>query len=183
MVARLQEPLRPLSAVASGGETARVMLAIKAAPSAGVADGGGGGGGGWAGCPVLVLDELDTGVGGRLGQRVGALMERMCRGPGAPCGQLLCVSHLPQVAAHAGRHLVVAKGADAAGRTTTKVRPLRERAARVEELAAMLGLSEPAGGGAGDTELAAALLEAAQGARAAGGKEPLQVPTLSMEES
>lgn len=154
---RLQEPLKPLSAVASGGETARVMLALKAAP------GIGGDAAAWAGCPVLVLDELDSGVGGRLGARVGQLMERMCRQPGGPCAQVLCVSHLPQVAAHASRHLAVSKGADAAGRVTTQVRALEERSARVQELAAMLGLG-PAGDSAGDAELAAALLESAQAA-------------------
>ncbi len=60
---------------------------------------------GWAGdpgveglgAPVLVLDELDTGVGGRLGQAVGRLLRRMSAAEGAAAGQLLCVSHLPQV--------------------------------------------------------------------------------------
>jgi hypothetical protein len=112
------EPLRPLSAVASGGESARVMLALKAAPalllangaappdalgdhtssaSAG-SDGGGAGSSGGAGATqILVLDEVDSGVGSRLGQPIGRILRRMAASQGPPAAQILCVSHLPQV--------------------------------------------------------------------------------------
>lgn len=117
------EPLRPLAAVASGGESARVMLALKAAPAAAAAGAaaaaraatstGGAGSPGDASdggddlegdveggsTPVLVLDELDSGVGSRLGHSVGRLLRRMCGegGGGAAASQVLCVTHLPQV--------------------------------------------------------------------------------------
>lgn len=120
-----EEPLRPLGAVASGGESARVMLALKAAPAfmpalAGSSDGGDGGStaaaaaagagispassssgadGGVGTSPVLVLDEIDSGIGSRLGQPVGRILRRMAAlGQGAGGGgQILCVTHLPQV--------------------------------------------------------------------------------------
>ena len=110
------EPLRPLGAVASGGESARVMLALKAAPALAMssgageqqqpnsaghhAEGGSNGAGpadaaaGASGAQIMVLDELDSGVGGRLGAPVARLLRRMS--PGA-ASQILCVSHLPQV--------------------------------------------------------------------------------------
>ncbi|KAI8467276.1 MAG: P-loop containing nucleoside triphosphate hydrolase protein [Monoraphidium minutum] len=141
------EPLRPLAAVASGGESARVMLALKAAPAAAAAAAArerrglnlGAGdaalqsgdddeeeeAGGEGSSPVLVLDELDSGVGSRLGNSVGRLLRRMCAPGGgggggggawgeggagpAAAGQVLCVTHLPQVAAHAAHHVVVSK--------------------------------------------------------------------------
>jgi DNA repair protein RecN (Recombination protein N) len=133
------EPPRPLGRIASGGEASRVSLALKVVLAA--ADE----------TPLLVFDEVDAGVGGRnaaaLGERLRAL---------GTFHQVLCVTHLAQVAAHADAHLVVGKRV-AGGRTIIDARELApdERAA---ELAAML-----AGEGAGDEAHAAAeaLLRAA----------------------
>jgi DNA repair ATPase RecN len=105
------EPLRTLGAVASGGESARVMLALKAAPALAMAATTGGEQPGAAprehasseaasslagaagGAQIMVLDELDSGVGGRLGGPVARLLRRMSLGAAS---QILCVSHLPQ---------------------------------------------------------------------------------------
>ena len=134
------EPPRPLGRIASGGEASRLALALKVVLAA--ADE----------TPLLVFDEVDAGVGGRnalaLGERLKAL---------SAFHQVLCVTHLPQVAAHADTHLVVDKRVSGQ-RTTTDVRALGvdERAA---ELAAMLG-----GPSAGEEARAAAvaLLRAAR---------------------
>lgn len=120
------EPLRPLSAVASGGESARIMLALKAAPTFMMAAGGSGGSSGGAagraaaageaagtvgsdssssassgdGSPaVMILDEIDSGIGARLGQSIGRILRRLAApaGGGGVGSQVLCVSHLPQV--------------------------------------------------------------------------------------
>ncbi len=113
-------PPRPLRRVASGGETARLTLAIKAV--LGESDE----------VPLLVFDEVDTGLGGRsggmIGERLAGLGEQR---------QVICITHLPQVAAHAERHITVAKSTDA-GRTTVVVRELSDDE-RVIELADMLG--------------------------------------------
>lgn len=110
------EPLRPLASVASGGESARLMLALKAAPAfvlagtqegasehtaEGAASSGNGGsgndGGAWvAGSQIMILDEIDSGVGARLGQPIGRILRRMAGAGGKRTGQILCVSHLPQ---------------------------------------------------------------------------------------
>jgi DNA repair protein RecN (Recombination protein N) len=126
------EPPRPLGRIASGGEASRVSLALKVV-LAGADE-----------TPLLVFDEVDAGVGGR---NAGALGERL-RELGR-YHQVLCVTHLPQVAAHADAHVVIGKRV-ADGRTTTIARELSvdERAA---ELAEML-----AGEGAGDEARAAA---------------------------
>src|SRR5215203_455720 len=119
------EPLRPLARVASGGESARLMLALKT--SLGAADS----------TPTLVFDEVDVGIGGRSGQIVGAKLAAL----GAH-HQVICITHLPQVAARAGQHLAVEKRVDA-GRTFTSV-SLLDHEGRVRELAAMLGgVTEP----------------------------------------
>jgi DNA repair protein RecN (Recombination protein N) len=127
------EPPRPLSRIASGGEASRLSLALKVVLA--TADE----------TPVLIFDEVDAGVGGRnagaLGERLHAL---------AAFHQVLCVTHLPQVAAHADLHLHVGKRV-ADGRTFTDARVLRGDE-RTNELAAML-----AGEGAGDEARAAAL--------------------------
>ncbi|KAK9819715.1 hypothetical protein WJX72_001582 [[Myrmecia] bisecta] len=141
------EALRPLAAVASGGESARIMLALKAAPAAAAAAGQHGdegppreeGGGSGLGSPIMVLDELDSGVGSRLGQAVGQMLRRMTA-PGAAASQILCVSHLPQVAAHARHHLRVRKAVAADGRMITQIDALYSQQQRAEEVAAMLGL-------------------------------------------
>ncbi len=114
------EPLRPLAKVASGGETARLMLALKVVLAE--ADP----------VPTLVFDEVDVGIGGRSGQVVGETLWRLGRHH-----QVLCVTHLPQVAAFADDHLAVGKEL-AQGRAAVRVRRLAE-AERVAELAAMLG--------------------------------------------
>lgn len=133
------EPSRPLGRIASGGEASRLSLAIKVVLAA--ADE----------TPLLVFDEIDSGVGGRnaaaLGQRLRALSRYH---------QVLCVTHLAQVAAHADAHIRVGKRVSE-GRTMTEARELTAEE-RTAELAAML-----AGEGAGDEARAAAeaLLRAA----------------------
>jgi DNA repair protein RecN (Recombination protein N) len=114
------ESPRPLSAVASGGETSRFLLALTAVLGA-------------AASPrTIVFDEVDEGVGGRAGSLVGEALARL-----AGRHQVLCVTHLPQVAAFASRHFVVAKASDGAG--TWSVVGQVEGEDRVAELAAMLG--------------------------------------------
>ncbi len=114
------EPPRPLARVASGGEASRVMLALKAA----LADGDG--------CACSVFDEADAGVGGAVADVVGRLIKDV-----AAHRQVLCITHLPQVAAHADTHLHIEK-AEAKGRVRSKVRRLEEGDARMHELARML---------------------------------------------
>ncbi len=114
------EPLRPLARVASGGETARLMLALKTVLAH--ADP----------VPTLIFDEIDVGIGGRLGSVVGRKLRQL-----AETHQVLCVTHLPQLAAHSTHHIHVRK--EVAGeRTVVRVRVL-EGEERVRELAAMLG--------------------------------------------
>jgi DNA repair protein RecN (Recombination protein N) len=126
------EPPRPLARIASGGEASRLSLAIEVV-LAGADD-----------TPVLVFDEVDAGVGGRnagaLGERLKAL---------AAYHQVLCVTHLPQIAAHADTHVRVGKRVEG-GRTFTELRVL-STSERASELAAML-----AGEGAGHEAQAAA---------------------------
>jgi len=134
------EPARPLARIASGGELSRVSLAIEEVLARADAT------------PTLVFDEVDAGIGGRSADPVGRSLWRLARDH-----QVLCVTHLPQIAAHADRHLDIRKRVEA-GRTVTEVRELHGRD-RVAELAAMLGGSA----GAGAAQAAAAeLLERAQ---------------------
>jgi len=116
------EPLKPLSAVASSGELARVMLALKTI----LAD--------VDSVPVLVFDEVDANVGGEIGRTVGRKLEGIGAGH-----QVICVTHLPQVASLGRQHFVVEK--DQSGdRALVRIRPLEtESEERVEELARMLG--------------------------------------------
>ncbi len=116
-------PARPLRKVASGGELSRVSLALQVA-AAGV-----------SGVPVVVYDEVDTGVGGR----VAAVLARLLKAIAAH-RQVLCITHLPQVAAAGGRHLQIGKSVKG-GVTETAVRYL-EAGSRVEEIARMLGGEE-----------------------------------------
>jgi DNA repair protein RecN (Recombination protein N) len=134
------EPPRPLARIASGGEASRLSLALKVVLAA--ADD----------TPLLVFDAVDAGVGGRNAGALGERLKRLSRHH-----QVLCVTHLPQVAAYADRHLHVGKRLEA-GRTSTEVR-LLEGAERAQELAAMLGGEAP-----GDEAQAAAeaLLRAAR---------------------
>ena len=124
------ESPRPLSAVASGGETSRFLLALTTAL-------------GSAGSGRLeVLDEVDEGVGGRTGAVVGEALRRL-----ASKHQVLCITHLPQVAAFGDTHLIVNKHTDPSAetpRTWSEVAPV-EGEARIAELAAMLGQAGNAG--------------------------------------
>ena len=113
-------PPRPLQRVASGGETARLTLAIKAV--LGESDV----------VPLMVFDEVDVGLGGRSGGMIGERLARL-----GERRQVICITHLPQVAAHAREHITVSKSAWD-GRTSVDVRMLSQ-AERVMELAEMLG--------------------------------------------
>jgi DNA repair protein RecN (Recombination protein N) len=118
--ANLGQPLKPLAKVASGGELARIALAIQAITS------------GASGISTLVFDEVDSGVGGGVAEIVGRRLRDL-----AGARQVLCVTHLPQVAAQGHAHLRVSKQV-AKGSTATRVERL-EGDGRVEELARMLG--------------------------------------------
>jgi DNA repair protein RecN (Recombination protein N) len=119
------EPLLPLARVASGGETSRLMLALKTV--LGEADD----------IPTLVFDEIEAGLGGRSGGVVGEKLAAL-----ADHHQVICITHLPQIAAAADVHLVASK-AVGGGRTRAHLEPL-DAEARVHELAAMLGTVTPA---------------------------------------
>jgi DNA repair protein RecN (Recombination protein N) len=121
------EPLKPLHEIASGGEMSRVMLALKVSVEEGAAK------------PkkkqptprTLVFDEIDIGIGGRAAEAVGQKLKSLSRGQ-----QVLCVTHLPQIAAFADQHFVVEKRASE-GRTKTKI-VLLDDPARTQEVARML---------------------------------------------
>lgn len=112
------EELRPLRKVASGGELSRIMLALKSALSK--ADP----------VPTLVFDEIDVGIGGKVAEAVGKRLARL-----AKTHQVVCITHLPQIAKYAERHLSVSKSTRG-GRTLTSIRTL-DADSRVEELARM----------------------------------------------
>ena len=114
------EPARPLRAIASSGEMARVMLALKTVLAAEDE------------VPVLIFDEVDANVGGETANAVGEKMKQI-----AHTHQVLCITHLAPVAAHADAHFVVTKQMKE-GRTTSEVE-LLDKPRRVEELARMLG--------------------------------------------
>ena len=114
------EPMRALRVIASSGEISRIMLAVKTV----LAD--------HDRIPVLVFDEVDANVGGEMGQAIGSKLHAVARKR-----QVLCITHLPQVAAHGAQHLVVSKQVRD-GRTHTEVRAV-EGEARAEEIARMLG--------------------------------------------
>ncbi len=121
------EPLKPLNEIASGGEMSRVMLALKVSVEEGAAK------------PktkvptprTLVFDEIDIGIGGSAAEAVGQKLKALGRGQ-----QVLCVTHLPQIAAFASQHLVVEKHEER-GRTKTQIRVLDDQA-RTQEVARML---------------------------------------------
>jgi DNA repair protein RecN (Recombination protein N) len=130
-------PAGPLREIASGGELSRVMLALL-----GVANAGGGsdparvGGRGSRHRRLLVFDEVDAGIGGRTANAVGAQLRDL-----ASERQVLCITHLPQVAAHAQRHFRIAK--DGSGETaTTTVTDLSGDDEVLGELVRMLGADE-----------------------------------------
>jgi len=131
------ETMRPLEQIASGGELSRVMLALKASVEAGTNP---------AGNPTadqtkkkkpaaaqrtLVFDEIDTGIGGRAAEAVGKKLKALSKG-----NQVLCVTHLPQIATFADHHYVIEKR-DAGGRAKTNVRQITGEE-RTEEVARML---------------------------------------------
>ncbi|XYJ10983.1 DNA repair protein RecN [Telluria sp. B2] len=112
---------RPLAKVASGGELARISLAISVITSHATTT------------PTLIFDEVDSGIGGGVAEVVGRLLKRL-----GQQRQVLCVTHLPQVASQANQHFQVAKGTTSEGRTVSRIEVLNNRA-RVEEVARMLG--------------------------------------------
>jgi DNA repair protein RecN (Recombination protein N) len=121
------EPLKPLHEIASGGEMSRVMLALKVSVEEGAIK------------PktktptprTLVFDEIDIGIGGRAAEAVGQKLKALGRGQ-----QVLCVTHLPQIAAFADQHFVVEKR-ESSGRTKMQIRLLDDRA-RTHEVARMV---------------------------------------------
>jgi DNA repair protein RecN (Recombination protein N) len=119
------EPLKPLAKVASGGETSRLMLALKTALSR--ADQ----------IPTLIFDEIDQGIGGRVGGTVGQKLRNLSHSDVQMERQVFCVTHLPQLAGYADAHMRVSKSV-VEGRTRTIVEPV-EGEARIVELAQMLG--------------------------------------------
>ncbi len=122
LAANAGEPLRPLARVASGGETARLMLALKSILSEVDTT------------PTLVFDEVDVGVGGRSGQVVGEKLWGLTAG--GQRHQVLCISHLPQIAAFADSHFKIAKR-QMDDRTVSSVARI-DAEERVDEIAAML---------------------------------------------
>ncbi len=120
-------PLRPLAKVASGGEAARIMLALKRVLAS--ADH----------TPTLIFDEIDTGIGGRVGAVVGEKLWQLTREH-----QVLVVTHLAQLAGYADRHYRVEKRIEDQV-TRTRILTLDSDAARAEELAAMLGTTNDTG--------------------------------------
>jgi DNA repair protein RecN (Recombination protein N) len=135
---------RALRNIASGGELARVTLAVKTVLAA------------VDRVPTLIFDEIDAGVGGRLGSALGKALAEL-----ALHHQVICVTHLPQMASHADRHWVIRKQV-ARGRSSTVITPLSE-ADRVDELAAMLRGDSAA---EGTRREARAMLQEAQNHRA-----------------
>ena len=142
------EGLKPLARIASGGETSRLMLGLKGVLAR--ADH----------TPTLIFDEIDQGIGGRVGAIVGRKLWGLAAGH-----QVLCITHLPQLAAYGDQHYRVEKQVRD-GRTLTVVEPLGDEA-RVRELAVMLG-----GTSAPNLESARALLRAARADKMPAGDQP-----------
>ncbi len=123
------EELRVMEKIASGGEISRLMLALKTVVGQGPL------------CPAksnkwdtptFIFDEIDTGIGGRVAESVGQRLKRLARDT-----QVLCVTHLAQIACFADHHYYVEK-AERGGRTVTTIKPLESVKERAEELARML---------------------------------------------
>src|SRR6476660_7134229 len=112
---------QPLRKIASGGELSRVMLALKSVLAQGDR------------VSVLVFDEIDANVGGRLGSVIGSKLRTL-----AAHHQVLCITHLPQIASYADRHLTVRKTTTADDKTQTSVRVM-DGPEQIEELAEMIG--------------------------------------------
>lgn len=118
------EPPRPLAKIASGGEMSRIMLAIKCVMAS------------IDSIPTLIFDEIDVGVGGRTAEVIARKLEAL-----AERAQVLCITHLPQIASCSGRHFCIEKHVRE-GKTVVDVRRLRDEE-RITELARMLGGSSP----------------------------------------
>ncbi|MEK6577786.1 MAG: DNA repair protein RecN [Bdellovibrionota bacterium] len=118
------EPAKPIGKIASGGELSRLMLAIRRV----ISDRGGIG--------VYLFDEIDAGIGGQTAFQVGKKLKSV-----AAQNQVICITHLPQVASFADHHLIVSKSVSGK-RTVTEVLTLSGKKARQEELARMLGGSQ-----------------------------------------
>lgn len=114
------QPLLPLVKIISGGELSRLMLALKVVSSK--ADD----------VPSMIFDEIDTGISGKVGREVAKKLARLSRGK-----QLVCVTHLPQIASMADKHFFIDKYAEN-GQTYTRVRPL-DRAGSIEEISRLSG--------------------------------------------
>lgn len=125
------EPLKPLDQIASGGELSRVMLALKVSVEEGAARGQGSTRRKTPVPRTLVFDEIDIGIGGRAAEAVGQKLKELSRAQ-----QVLCVTHLPQIAAFADQHFLVEKQ-ERQGKTKTSVR-LLEEGERTEEVARMV---------------------------------------------
>ena len=126
------EPLGPVEEIASGGELSRVMLALKTSIEAGPAGRTHRNGSSKASSHrTLVFDEIDTGIGGRAAEAVGKKLKQLGR-----TAQVLCVTHLPQIASFADQHFIIEKR-ESGGRSKTSVRALDARE-RTEELARMM---------------------------------------------
>ena len=123
------ETMRPLEQIASGGELSRVMLALKASVEAGTNPAGKKKSA--AAQRTLVFDEIDTGIGGRAAEAVGKKLKALSKG-----NQVLCVTHLPQIATFADHHYLIEKR-EASGRAKTTVRQVTGEE-RTEEVARML---------------------------------------------
>jgi DNA repair protein RecN (Recombination protein N) len=123
------EPMRQLEHIASGGELSRVMLALKASVETGNAARKKRQHSGTE--KTLVFDEIDSGIGGRAAEAVGKKLKQLAR-----TNQVLCVTHLPQIATFGDHHYVIEKK-EAAGRTRTSIRAVTGEE-RTEEVARML---------------------------------------------
>lgn len=120
VTANASQPLRPLAKVASGGELSRIGLAIQVIASRSAAT------------PTLIFDEVDVGIGGRVAEIVGRLLKQL-----GSDRQVMCVTHLPQVAAQADWQWTISKDTRD-GQTLSRVRCLSP-GERIEEIARMLG--------------------------------------------
>lgn len=121
VAANPSQALRPLAKVASGGELSRIGLAIQVMTSRQSA------------VETLIFDEVDVGIGGGVAEIVGNLLQRL-----GQSRQVLCVTHLPQVAARADWQWNIAKSQNAEGETLSVVTPLDD-GGRIDEIARMLG--------------------------------------------
>jgi len=114
------EPPRSLSHIASGGELSRVLLVLKTILA------------GKYGVKTLIFDEVDAGIGGSAGETIGRMLKKLSK-----IHQVICITHLPQIACFADRHFVVSKEVEGK-RTVTRVKVVKGEE-RINEIARMLG--------------------------------------------